>query len=452
MPCVTLLDPRAAPVACDLLIADGRIADRSAPGSRAYAEIERRSEFSGSFVVPALADAHVHFPPDNILRLTKLFALLRLRHGVTLVRDAGDVDATATPAALALVLSGALPGPQIRYADAFITSGHARWSNSLHFDRPEQAAEIVARLVRAGAHWVKSYENLDVPRIRALVAAARSAGLGVLGHVPTPLGQEEALLPDAQHLLGVPTPASIPRDHVLDRAAYWQSVDDARSECVIAATAERGLALTPTLSAHAALLRFARYQVDRDAADLRLLPRFFTSVVWHPEHGLPAYRNLTADDAARLSDALERKRRFVARCARAGIELRLGTDTQQPFVVPGAALHREIDEFVAAGLPRPGVWSLASDGAGRALGVANFGTLAVGGPADAIVSARSPFEPGWSPQAIDAVVVSGTLLTTADLDLAIRRELRRFDGPLAGPATQWLARAAMRRAASSYTS
>lgn len=46
------------------------------------------------------------------------------------------------------------------------------------------------------------------------------------GHVPTRLAYEDALVPDVQHFFGVPPPASLARDHVIDRAADWQEVDD----------------------------------------------------------------------------------------------------------------------------------------------------------------------------------------------------------------------------------
>ena len=83
---------------------------------------------------------------------------------------------------------------------------------------PAQAPDIVKRLQFLGATWVKSYENLDLPRIEALKQAAREAGMGVFGHVPYGLGHEEALLPDSQHLMRhVPPPTSIRRDHVFDR-------------------------------------------------------------------------------------------------------------------------------------------------------------------------------------------------------------------------------------------
>jgi hypothetical protein len=101
-----------------------------------------------SFVSSALIDMHVHMPPANLLRPTDLFLLQTLRHGIAVVRDAGDPDETATSAALACVASGALPRPEIHYAYGFVNSPPARWSNSFVYD--DQSVRV--RSSHSGQH------------------------------------------------------------------------------------------------------------------------------------------------------------------------------------------------------------------------------------------------------------------------------------------------------------
>ena len=71
-------------------------------------------------MIPGLIDMHVHFPPDTGLRQTELFALLFLDHGVTTVRDAGDVDGTATAPARDAAKSGAFPVPRVLACGYFV--------------------------------------------------------------------------------------------------------------------------------------------------------------------------------------------------------------------------------------------------------------------------------------------------------------------------------------------
>ncbi|WP_044558814.1 amidohydrolase family protein [Azospirillum sp. B4] len=442
----------------DLIVADGRIAAITPTGIPEVGGKEAGGitpvieALRGHTVAPALVDLHAHLPPHNMLNLTPLFLLLQLRHGVVRTRDAGDMDGTGTPEALRLVLSGALPGPQIHYAYCFITTGRARWANSLAYDDPEQAPEVVARLRRLGASWVKAYENLDVPRLRALVAAAEAAGLGVMGHVPTRLTMEAAALPDAQHLWGVPPPASLRRDHVVNRAIDWHAVTPRRLNAVVAACVRQGLALTPTLVAHAGLLRLADHATECTAADARMMPAFYRDIIWHPRHGLPAYRHIPAADFDLARRAFDMKLDLVGRLAEEGVSLRLGTDVQQPFVVPGAALHKEIALFERAGLSRADAWARASRDAASVLGVADAGTLGIGARADLLLAPASPLEPGWRPAQASAVVAGGALMLTADLDTAIAAEQARFETRFSRHTARWLVRFALRRVARNFVS
>lgn len=452
LPDVTVL-PRydAARPHVDVEVRDGRIGRIQPTGTMSDPPRRVLTAHRGAWVSAALADLHVHFPPDNVLRLTDLFLLQTLRHGVAMVRDAGDTDGTATPAVLTRLLSGELPGPEVQYAYGFVNAPPARWHNAFDYRHPSQAAAIVARLRFLGASWVKSYENLDRPRIAALESAAAAAGLGVLGHVPYGLGHEDALLADSQHLIGIVDPRRLERDHILDRLTDWRSVDQARLDVVRRASVQHRLALTPTLSATAALLELERYEAACEERTAAALPQFYSRIVWHPKHGIPAYRGMTTETFDRIRSAMEWKQRLIHQLHDDGVELRLGTDTQQPFVAPGVSLHHEIAAFVEAGLPRRVVLDIASRRAAGVLSVTDGGEVREGWRADLLVSSQDPGSADWTPERhLDAVVTRGRLVTTADLDAAIARELGRFEGAVMSHATRWVARFTMHRLARAF--
>ncbi|MFR9768326.1 amidohydrolase family protein [Nocardia sp. SC052] len=438
----------------DVYVVDGRIDSITPAGAmQPPPQATVFEEARGGFVASALIDMHVHMPPDSVLRLTDLFLLQTLRHGITVLRDAGDTDGTATPAALASVVAGALPGPEIHYAYGFVNSPPARWSNSFGYADPEQAPGIIDRLRHLGATWVKSYENLDVPRIVALKAAARAAGMGVLGHVPYGLGHEDAQLPDGQHLFGMAPPASIRRDHVFNRMIDWDAVDDRRIDLVRQVSADRGLAVTPTLNTSTGVLDLERHHQARDEPTARALPSFYSAIVWHPRHGIPAYRDIRREDFDRCRRAVERKHLLVNRLFGDGVPLRLGTDTQQPFVAPGIALHRELEAFEQAGIPRRDSWRLATATAASALGLTDIGTVDRGARAELVVTRSDPRHSSWSvSRDLTATVAKGTLITAADLDVAIGKELARFEGAFGEFTTRLLARLTMRRLARNFVS
>jgi Amidohydrolase family len=277
------------------------------------------------------------------------------------------------------------------------------------------------------------------------------AGIGVFGHVPYGLGHEEALLPDTQHLMGVAPPGSIRRDHIFDRIYDWDAVDQRRTDIARRACIEHRLAMTPTLNAITGVLDLDRYQEACREPTARALPSFYAAVVWNPKKGMPTYRNLTKEDFDRVRRAVEHKHELVRRLHQDGVTLRLGTDTQQPFVAPGVALHREFDAFDRAGIPRLDSFRLATATAATALGLTNVGTIAEGGRAEFIVSRADPRQSSWSVQRdLVATVARGALVTAADLDKAIRKELARFENKFSEFTSRVLAQLNMHQLAKNF--
>jgi imidazolonepropionase-like amidohydrolase len=422
LPEVTLVEPTVSRTVGDLLVAERRIVDLLPPRSATPEGYDRLDAYRGAFVTPSLIDMHGHLPPHNALGLAGRFLLLNLAHGVGTVRDAGDIDGTATAPVRDGLAKGRFIGPRLFSSGPFITKPPVRWINSLIVDGPEDAARIVSELQRQGMQCMKLYENLTVEEIAALERAAREAGLVTLGHVPTQLGLEEAPLADAQHFLGVPPPRSLPRDHVLDRVSHWVAVDPPRIDAIVRACVDGRRANTPTLVLTERLL--AAGSTGRlDDATTRLLPRFYRDVVWHPRYGLPVYRDPTPARAAQLADAFEKKLALVGRLHREGATLRLGTDTQQPFVVPGAALHQEMKLFARAGVAASDVLRMATRDAALALGRTDLGTTRTGAMADLIVCGEDPSVDLDAMASIRAVVHDGAIYSRDALDSELAEDL-----------------------------
>ena len=108
---------------------------------------------------------------------------------------------------------------------AFAGRTRSSWSRRT----PTGPEQVVAELLQQGHACIKIYDNLTVPGIRALVDAAKSAGLPAIGHVPFGLTFEEALVPNTQHLMGFERPQDIEAgDNILHRVMDWSAVDEAR--------------------------------------------------------------------------------------------------------------------------------------------------------------------------------------------------------------------------------
>jgi imidazolonepropionase-like amidohydrolase len=217
---------------------------------------------------------------------------------------------------------------------------------------------------------------------------------------------------------------------VVCRAIDWHKVDQRRLDRVVSVSGAHGLVHTPTLVATEGLLAYRDYRRAVSRADVRLLPPLYPRLLWHPDKGLPVYRNLHAARLDRAAQALQKKLRLVHDLHGAGVPLLLGTDTQQPFVVPGAALHREMHLFGTAGLPPAEVWRLATIQAARALAPhvdePLLGQLRASAPADLLVYDADPtgaVEPG---RGLRAVISRGILYRHSDLRAAVDRYARRY--------------------------
>lgn len=200
---------------------------------------------------------------------------------------------------------------------------------------------------------------------------------------------------------------------MLDRLIYWDAVDARRIDTVVRSAVEGGLANTPTLVVTERLLA-AGAQGFLDDPSLDLVPSFYRDVVWHPHHGLPAYR--WPDDArlARIKATMEKKFELVRRLYDAGATLRIGTDSQA-YVVPGHALHAEMKLFENAGIPTAVVLRMATRDAALALGEEDLGVIRKGAVADLLVCTADPTKNLAALQSMRAIVHRGAIYSAGNL-------------------------------------
>jgi hypothetical protein len=399
--------------------------------------------FAGCVATPGLIDSHQHLPPANALGLSGLFCLLNLLHGVTSVLDAGDSDGSSVPAARRMLIEGLLPGPRVLTCGPFIARPPREWPNTILLEDPVTPATVVQAAVDRGAQVIKLYEALTRSDIAGLTAAAADRGLRAIGHVPAALDIEDAGVPEVQHFFGVPTVASRRgAPGLLARLADWHAVDESRLQEVVAGSVSRGIAHTPTLVVTEGVLR-----AQEPGALEPHLPRLYPDVVWNRHSGISTYRGMSETEVSLLRDSLPKKLELLGRLHRAGVPLFLGTDVQQPYVPPGASLHREMELFESAGISPAEIMSMVTARAGERLGVPGLGSLSPGAPADLLLLDADPSARISALGSLRAVVVGGRLLETATLRAAVERQLHHYRRPLIDRASVIGARRTMRRIA-----
>lgn len=374
-----------------VIVRDGRIAAIGPAGSVRVPAGATRIDGEGAYLMPGLADMHVHLEHIEDPDILALF----LAHGVTTVRSMDG-----RPFILdwrRRVAAGEIAGPEIVTAGPIIDgSPPLRADNLAVADAPAATAAVAAQ-ADAGYDFVKVYTNLSPEAHRAVVAAARERRLQVAGHVPRNLDLAEAIATHAsiEHLadygeaIDVPAAGQPRRWRWSDRFLAIP-VDPERMAALAAALARSSVWTVPTL-----------IQSDRelarpeDLAAWRALPE----MALIPDEGRGQWlreaerfsARLDVEDWALLARGRENRLRLVGALHAAGARLLLGTDTPNPFVVPGASVHDELQNFVLAGLS-PGEALLAGTrDAARFLGQAEeWGTVERGRQADLILLAANP--------------------------------------------------------------
>ncbi|WP_315837886.1 amidohydrolase family protein [Bradyrhizobium prioriisuperbiae] len=427
---VTVINPmHGRHINASLQIADGVIADISDVRS------EQSADFAGCFALPGLVDMHVHLPPDNALKLTRHAALSYLAHGITSVREAGDLDGTSVDAARRLAREGVYPVPRVISCGPFVGAGKPTFRNTILLpDDSDAAADAAAISVKAtGAGFMKFYDGLTRRMIDALARACARHGLKTMGHVPAALSYEDAGIAEVQHFFGVPKPQTLERETLLNRSCDWHAVDEQRMDAIVTATLKQGIANTPTIVTNYCMLSYRDFAASAREARAQHVPPFYLDVIWHPERG--RFNNRLSRDylERQVVPAIAKKQQLAKKLFDAGAQLYLGTDVAQPFILPGVSLHQEMTLFAEAGIGIEAVWKLATRDAGERLGVPGLGRIAAGAPADILLFRRDPTQSLDNLASLEAVISAGRLYRLADLKRALDTSQAYFQSPLIRP-------------------
>ena len=409
----------------NVVIDDGRIMSVSADPSAAGATVV---DGSGKFLIPGLWEMHAHVWEDESL------FYLYIGAGVTGVRDLGsaleplrqweaDVEAgnvigprivTAGPPA-----DGTGPNPYPKLPTVPIGTA----------DEGRAAAD---RLKADGADFVKP---LGVPREAyfALAERAREIGIPVAGHVPGGVSLREAV--DAgqrtvEHLGSVPLACSS------EEAEIWR----AREE-----TARTGAA-APQVPRERILETFSETQCREILEHLRrnnvwVTPTLAAGVIrddirsgaamqypwleWVPADLRAGWEEgRTGPGAAPTPEQLEQARRnfeynsrLITLMQEVGVGILAGTDTGDPYVVPGFAVHQELEQLVRAGLTPAQALRTATLEPAKLIGEeATLGSVDPGKAADLVLLNADPLADISNTRRVEAVIVKGNLIDRAELD------------------------------------
>jgi imidazolonepropionase-like amidohydrolase len=283
-----------------------------------------------------------------------------------------------------------------------IAGEEQRWRHVLARN-PEEGRALVAEHARAGYDAIKIYDGLTRETYDAIAEAADAAGIPFVGHVPRAVGLERVLESGQRSI-----------EHVGQIVHAVSSADSTALTEVARRIAGSGAWVTPTLASEEALSRrgspwFAERLSRPEVAlvDAGLVSWWRSLNEGTPEAAVVERRREYREGMAALVRAIRD----------AGVPLLAGTDTPNPLMVPGFALHEELAALVAAGLtPYEAIRGATADAARFADREAEFGTIRVGARADLVVTDADPLADVSALARPSAVMLRGEWLPRERLD------------------------------------
>jgi imidazolonepropionase-like amidohydrolase len=352
---------------------------------------------TGGFLVPGLADMHVHLPgPGAPAGRAEDELFLYVANGVTTARSMAGFDTHIT--LRQRVDAGAVIGPTLVLAGPGLDGSRVR--------SPEDGEREVRRQNERGFDLVKILPGLSLASYDAVVKTAQEVGIRCGGHVPEDVGIRHALdsgQETIEHL-----------DGYLELLKGRSPVTPAEMAPIVAQTRRANVWNVPTMAVMAVNIGMddtkellARPELQYIAADY-----IRDWLALRARSGIPR----------QTSEIIQANRlHLLAALNDAGARILLGTDSPQLFNAPGFSIGREMQMMVDAGMTPYQVLRAGTEQVGQYL-KRRCGMIAPGQCADLILLDADPLHDVRNVTRRRGVMVRGRWIAEAD----IQRQLQRI--------------------------
>ena len=397
-----------------VLVRDGLIESVQPSGKVKVPKGTRIIDGSGKYLIPGLADMHVHVWSEGDF-------VLFLANGVTTVRNMwGSPQHLQWKKRIA---AGELLAPSIITAGPLMDGPPPIWEGSYLIETPEEARKAVSEQKEAGYDFIKVYNQLSLEAYDAIIEAAREQGMLVAGHVPYAVGPVHVIKSrqdSIEHLEGYRE--LLEADDSLVRGDFsqanklrrWYYIDRAKIPAAVEATREAGTWNCVTIVVYQLL------STPEEAMERMKWPEMkyvdpLTKASWDPTQDF-RLNDLTAEDFENVTKAIGILTELTGELHKGGARILLGTDTPNPFVIPGFSIHTELQHLVAAGLtPYEAIRAGTHDAAEFAGQLDTWGIIAPGRRADLLLLEDDPLDDVANAAKRAGVMLRGQWLTEDDL-------------------------------------
>jgi imidazolonepropionase-like amidohydrolase len=439
---VTVIDATGAAPRQNMtvVIADQRIAKLGPSDSTAIPRGARVVDATGKFLIPGLADMHVHLTGAGEPRGSREFILpLLLANGITTVRDMGG--SVEDLARLRIeISSGIRLGPQIFFTGPYLEGDPPAYQPSIGVTSASEARSAVDRLAVEGVDFIKTQSHLNRQAYFAIAEESKQLHIRFVGHVPdrvSALEASKAGQASIEHLTGVLLACSSKEEELRQaslasdpsgetafqartRERAWRrglldTYSPQKAERLVQAFANNGTWQVPTFPI---LVNLAFVTPSTNLSSdprMKYVPQNERKI-WDQgrKRQLETY---SAADFALREEIVKRSLGIVGKMQAAGVRIMAGTDLPAPNVFPGSSLHEDLAFLIEAGLTPMQALQAATKNPAEFLGkLETQGTIEQGKFADLLVLDADPLPDIHNSQKIRALVLRGKLLDRTALD------------------------------------
>jgi len=430
---VNIIDTRQGLVSPNLtvVIRNGRIDSIAKHAMIASSHRTKVINGTGKYLIPGLWDMHAHSAGGPAAPWdAKVILPLYIANGITGIRDMGG-NLQLLQQRKASIERRELLGPHMYIAGPFLNGGKP-YEYSITTNTPEQARAAVDQLAGEHVDFIKVLSQLSRDAYFAIADEAKNRKLAFAGHVPESITAAEASAAgqrSIEHLSGLALDcsregpelrrkrleAADKGDNRTYHAAGMRSLDTydpGMARALFAEFRKNGTYQVPTLS-------WWRTQAQLGSASLSdPLLKYVPATVrmsddWSPRHIKQA---TPAAFFADLQTTLVTYMRLTGELREAGVPVLAGTDSPDPYVVPGFSLHEELELLVQSGFTPAQALRAATYDPAIFMRRSDYGMVEKGMVADLVLLQENPLTDIRNTRRIETVVVGGRPFLRKDLD------------------------------------
>ena len=360
---------------------------------------------TGKFLIPGLADMHVHVPTvDAKGDLMSDTLLMLLANGVTTARGM-----FGQPGHLEIrdkAKKGELDSPTLYLAGPVFSNTTVA--------SPQEAIARVKAQKKEGWDLLKVHSGLTRAQYDAMAKAAREEGIRFGGHLPASV--------DLKHAIEMGQETFEHMEGFIDVEATKAAMSDKKLAELAKQAKDAGIWIVPTE---------AMVEIVYGVTPLEALTKY-PELKYSPQAAVDTWSKRYNDRVTQIPRAMAayvvgNRRRLLRALQDSGARILFGTDALQEFVEPGFSVLREMQSMRAAGLTPYEILRSATVTPGEYFAKQDsFGTIEPGKRADLVLLDGNPLEDIDNIARISGVMARGRWYPRDELEIGLKRVTEKY--------------------------